>query len=214
MHGRRNSKPGANAMRREVKAEGGRAALCTEACMIHPETDQPVANVASLYDEGDIINHRHMTDNVHRWGALAGVELCHAGGLSNGLSTRYVSPAAHQFATPWIPQAYTYEAEESDFLRIIRMYAEAARRAIDAGFDILYVHGTHGARPAQMLSPFHNRRRERWGGLFEPGSVLGGGFGSRPLRRGRPLRCRQPVLDRPAVGSKVPAERTRSGRHH
>ena len=32
--------PGANAIHREVKAEGGWAGLCTEACMIHPETDQ------------------------------------------------------------------------------------------------------------------------------------------------------------------------------
>ena len=42
-----SSRPGANAMHREVKAEGGWAALCTEACMIHPETDQPVATVST-----------------------------------------------------------------------------------------------------------------------------------------------------------------------
>jgi len=154
-------------MHREVKAEGGWAALCTESCMIDPETDQPVAMVSTLYDRDDIINHRHMTDSVHKWGALAGVELCHAGGLANALSTRAVSPAAHQFATPWIPQAHTYEAEDGDFLRTITKYAEAARRAIDAGFDILYIHGTHGALPVQMLSPFHNRRTDRWGGSFE-----------------------------------------------
>ena len=162
-----SSRPGASAMHREVKAEGGWAALCTESCMIHPETDQPVATVSTLYDRGDVINHRHMTDSVHKWGALAGVELCHAGGLANALTTRCVSPAAHQFGTPWIPQVHTYEAEDSDFLRIISMYAEAAGRAIDAGFDILYIHGTHGALPVQMLSPFHNRRTDRWGGSFE-----------------------------------------------
>lgn len=162
-----STRPGANAMHREVKAEGGWAALCTESCMIHPETDQPVATVSTLYDQADVINHRHMTDSVHRWGALAGVELCHAGGLANALSTRYVAPAAHQFATPWIPQAHTYEAEDADLLRIIKMYGEAARRAIEAGFDILYIHGTHGALPVQMLSPHHNRRSDRWGGSFE-----------------------------------------------
>jgi dimethylamine/trimethylamine dehydrogenase len=162
-----SSRPGANAMHREVKAEGGWAALCTESCMIHPETDQPVATVSTLYDSADVINHRHMTDSVHKWGALAGVELCHAGGLANALSTRHVSAAAHQFATPWIPQAHTYEAEEADFLRIIGMYSDAAKRAVDAGFDILYIHGTHGALPVQMLSPHHNRRTDRWGGSFE-----------------------------------------------
>ena len=160
-------KPGANAAHRAVKAEGGWAALCTEACMIHPETDQPVANVTSLYDEGDVINHRHMTEAVHEWGALAAVELCHAGGLSNALGSRYVSAAAYQFATPWMPQTYTYEAEDSDLQRMVAMFGEAAKRAIDAGFDILYIHGTHGALPVQMLSRHLNRRGGRYGGDFK-----------------------------------------------
>ncbi len=162
-----SGRPGANAMHREVKAEGGWAALCTESCMIHAETDQPVADVSTLYDEADIINHRHMTDSVHKWGALAGVELCHAGGLSNALSSRAVSATAHQFVTPWIPAAHSYEAEDGDFLRLIDLYREAAKRAVQAGFDIVYVHGTHGALPVQMLSPYHNRRTDRWGGSFE-----------------------------------------------
>ena len=133
--------------------------------MIHPESDQPVAIVTSLLDQGDIINHRHMTDSVHKWDALAGVELCHAGGLSNNLGSRYVSAAAHQFATPWIPQVYTYEAEDADLSRIVTMFAEAARRAVDAN-RYLYVHGTHGALPVQMLSRHHNRRSGRYGGDF------------------------------------------------
>ena len=162
-----SSRPGTSARHREVKAEGDWAALCTESCMIHPDTDQPVADVSTLYDDDDVHNHRHMTESVHRWGALAGVELCHAGGLASGLASRHVTAAAHQFATPWMPQTYTYEAEDHDFLRIIGQYRAAAERAIDAGFDILHVHGTHGALPVQMLSRHHNRRTDRWGGSFE-----------------------------------------------
>lgn len=157
-------RPGADAAHREVKAEGGWAAICTEACMIHPETDQPVATVQTLMDEGDVINLRAMVDRVHRWDALVGVELCHAGGLSNNLNSRWVSPAMVAFPTPWMPQTYTYEAEEEDLGRIVGAFAEAARRAVDAGFDILYVHGTHGALPVQALSRHFNRRRDRYGG--------------------------------------------------
>ena len=162
-----SSRPGANAMHREVKAEGGWAALCTESCMIHPETDQPVATVSTLYDSADVINHRHMTDSVHKWGALAGVELCHAGGLANALSTRHVSPRRissprrgfHRL-TPTRPRKPT-SCGSSACIR------DAAKRAVDAGFDILHIHGTHGALPVQMLSPHHNRRTDRWGGSFE-----------------------------------------------
>jgi dimethylamine/trimethylamine dehydrogenase len=160
-------RPGANAAHREVKAEGGWAALCTEACMIHPETDQPVNNVTTLYDEGDVINHRHMVESVHRWGALAGIELCHAGGLANALDSRYVAPALYQLASPWMPQTYTYEADADDLRRIVRAFGGAARRAVDAGFDIVYVHGTHGALPVQALSRHFNRRTDGYGGSFE-----------------------------------------------
>ncbi len=160
-------RPGANAAHREVKAEGGWAALCTEACMIHPESDQPVAIVTSIWSQGDVINHRHMVDGVHKWGALAAIELCHAGGLANALDSRYVSPAMHQFASPWMPQTYTYEADEEDLKRIVRMFVEAGRRAVDAGFDIVYVHGTHGALPVQALSRHFNRRTDKYGGSFE-----------------------------------------------
>ena len=167
-------------MHREVKAEGGWAGSLHRS-LHDPSGNRPAGrHRRRLYDEGDVINHRHMTDSVHKWGALAGVEFCHAGGLSNDLGSRYVSPAAHQFATPWIPQVYTYEAEDCDLPRIVAMFAEAAKRAIDAGFDILYLHGTHGALPVQMLSRHHNRRTGRYGG---GSSRTGRGCGSRSSKR-------------------------------
>jgi len=85
--------PGANAAHREVKAEGGWAAICTEACSVHPESDQTTSTVATLWDAADVINHRAMVDAVHRWGALAGVELFHAGGLGDNLGMRYAATA-------------------------------------------------------------------------------------------------------------------------
>jgi dimethylamine/trimethylamine dehydrogenase len=108
-----------------------------------------------------------MVDGVHKWGALAAIELCHAGGLANALDSRYVAPAMHQFPTPWMPQTYTYEADAGDLARIVRCFGEAARRGIDAGFDILTVHGTHGALPVQALSRHFNRRTDGYGGSLE-----------------------------------------------
>ena len=160
-------RPGANAAHRAVKAEGGWGALNTEACCIHPDVDQTTSTVTTLWDEGDVINHRHMIDSVHAWDALAGVELAYVGGLLDNQGHRAVAAAAHQFPSPWIPQVYSYEADIEDFRRIHRMYLEAATRARDAGFDIIYVHGTHGAFPVQMLSRHFNRRTDAYGGSFE-----------------------------------------------
>ncbi len=159
--------PGANAAHREIKAEGGWAAVCTESCSVHPEVDQTVSTVQSLWDEGDVINHRHMTDSVHRWGALAGVELFHAGGLSDNLATRRVPTSYHQFQSPGMPATYGLEATTEDLERVVVMHVEAAKRAVQAGFDIIYIHGTHGTLPVQMLSRFLNRRSDKYGGSFE-----------------------------------------------
>src|SRR5262245_1381950 len=159
--------PHANVAHREVKAEGGWAAICTEACSVHPESDQTTSTVATLWDSGDVVNHRAMVEAVHRWGALAGVELFYAGGLRDNLGTRYVATAMHQFPSPWMPHAYTYAAEVADLRRIVAMHAEAARRAVEAGFDIVYLHGTHGTLPVQALSRHFNRRTDGYGGSLE-----------------------------------------------
>jgi dimethylamine/trimethylamine dehydrogenase len=159
-------KPGTNAGHRAVKAEGGWAAICTESCSIHPEVNQTLQTCTTLWDEGDVINHRYMTDEVHKWGALAGVELG-AGGVKDNLATRYVAAAFDRFPSASIPKVYTYAATPDDIRRIMQMYAEAAQRAIDAGFDILYVHAAAGVFPAHALSRHFNRRTDTYGGSFE-----------------------------------------------
>ena len=158
--------PGANAKHREMKAEGGWAAVCTESCSVHPEVDQSVSTVQTMWDEGDVINHRHMTDSVHKWGALAGVELFHAGGLSDNLQTRQVPTAYHQAQSPANPYVYGMRADTADLERVVEMHVEAAKKALQAGFDIIYVHGTHGTLPVQALSRHLNRRTDKYGGSF------------------------------------------------
>ena len=141
-----------------------------------------------------------MTDSVHKWGALAGVELCHAGGLANALSTRYVSPAAHQFATPWIPQA---------------LYLRGGRLRFPAASSSMYRRGGQPSHRCRLRHPLHPRHPRRPAGadavatsqpahrplgrfLREPGAVLGRSPRSRSRSGGRPMRRRQPVFDRPA----------------
>ena len=107
-----------------------------------------------------------MTDECHKWGALAGVELG-AGGVKDNLQSRYVAAAFDRFPSGGIPKVYTYAAREEDIRRVMQMYADAARRAIDAGFDILYIHGAAGVFPAHALSRHFNRRKDGYGGSFE-----------------------------------------------
>ena len=159
-------RPGSNAGHRAVKAEGGWGGICTESCSIHPEVNQTLSTNTTMWDEGDVINHRHMTDEVHKWGALAGVGLG-SGGVKDNLWSRYVAPAIDRFPSGGVPKTYTYPATEEDIARVMQMYEDAARRARDAGFDILYIHGAAGVFPVHALSRHFNRRTDGYGGSFE-----------------------------------------------
>jgi len=81
-------RPQTVAAMRETKAEGGWGVVCTEYCSIHPSSDDSPLPSASLWDEGDIRSHARMVENVHRHGALAGVELWHGGGSTANLYSR------------------------------------------------------------------------------------------------------------------------------
>ncbi len=110
---------------------------------------------------------RLMTEAVHAHGALAGVELWHGGAHANVRESRLPPLAPSQIANehvPWlVPQAMT----AADIRREQDAWVAAARRAVEAGFDIVYVYGSHSYLPTQFLSPRTNRRTDAYGGSFE-----------------------------------------------
>jgi 2,4-dienoyl-CoA reductase-like NADH-dependent reductase (Old Yellow Enzyme family) len=64
--------------------------------------------------------------------------------------------------------AETYRAmTEDEIWELIRAFGDGARRAREAGFDAVQLHGAHGYLPSQFLSPFTNRRTDLWGGSLE-----------------------------------------------
>ena len=78
-NGAGSHRPGAQAAFRAMKAEGGWGVVCVEYCAISPETDDTPHICVRLWDEGDVVNLRHMTESVHRHGALAGIQLWYGG---------------------------------------------------------------------------------------------------------------------------------------
>ena len=160
-------RPGTQAAFRGMKAEGGWCGICTEACSIDHQADTSPSVLASLWDEGDVINLRHMCDTLHKWGALAGVELWHMGAATANLETRAAPSSPTQSTSDWSIATYSHEADEYEIAELQDRYVEAAKRAVQAGFDIVYVYGSHGVLPVQFLSRFHNNRTDKYGGSFE-----------------------------------------------
>jgi dimethylamine/trimethylamine dehydrogenase len=158
-------KPGSQARYRATKAEGGWAAVCTEYCAVSPDSDETPFISARLWDDGDLRALALMCDEVHSHGALAGVELHHSGVHCPRREYRLPALAPSQLGSDYLlvtPKAM----EIADIRRVQTDWAAAARRAREAGFDIVYVYGAHSYLPMQFLSPFYNRRTDSYGGSF------------------------------------------------
>src|SRR5713226_2777570 len=87
-----SDKPGFQAAHRSLKAEGGWAGIYTEYCSIHPESDDTHRLSARIWDEGDVRNLRAMTDHIHKFGALAGVELWYGASHAPCMESRAAPP--------------------------------------------------------------------------------------------------------------------------
>jgi dimethylamine/trimethylamine dehydrogenase len=170
--GMTNAMPRMRAAFRETKAEGGWGVVCTGYVSIDPSSDDAPLPYATLWDDDDIRSHALMTEAVHRHGALAGIELWHGGGsVMNRLSR---IPSMSPSGTAWMPTHVNFMGHqrprrmtEPDIRALLRMQADAARRARSAGFDIVYVYAGMGYLPYEFLLPEWNQRTDDYGGSVE-----------------------------------------------
>ncbi|MEM7561544.1 MAG: FAD-dependent oxidoreductase [Pseudomonadota bacterium] len=162
-------RPQTMAAMRGVKAEGGWGVVCTEYCSIDAGSDEGSYPYASLRDDDDIRNLRLMTDAVHAHGALAGVELWYGGHTSANLETREVALDVGSFSNAQ-SQGFSGQSqimERSDIDRFREMYKSAAKRAMEAGFDIVYVYGNHYYLLHNFMNTALNHRDDEYGGSIE-----------------------------------------------
>ena len=162
-----HAKPQTVAAMRGMKAAGGWAVVNTEYCSIHPTSDDDPYAYCRLWTDDDIRDHALMTEAVHSHGALAGVELWHGGWLTrNRFSRLPVMAPGHTAAYPPDP-VQARAMDKQDIAEVRRWHRTAARRAVTAGFDIVYVYAGHGYLPAQFLSRRFNQRADEYGGSLE-----------------------------------------------
>jgi 2,4-dienoyl-CoA reductase-like NADH-dependent reductase (Old Yellow Enzyme family) len=139
-------------------------------------------NCAGIYLDEHVESHKRVVDIVHSLGGKIGIQIGHAGRkacmippfLPNGRDTAPVEqggwtdvfgPSEEIWDTKGYikPSALTVNQIED----LIEAFVAGARRANDAGYDVLELHGAHGYLIHQFLSPNSNHRTDRYGGSFE-----------------------------------------------
>src|SRR4029077_256590 len=151
---------------RGMKAEGGWGVVCTEYCSIPPTSAHQPYPFAALWDDGDVANLAAMAEQVHAHGALAGVELWHGGSYVPNLASRLPSIGVRSMPSREEP-VQSQRMDRSDIRAFRRWHLAAARRARQAGFDIVYVYPTHGYLMWELLSRSLNDRTDEYGGSLE-----------------------------------------------
>jgi dimethylamine/trimethylamine dehydrogenase len=162
-----SERPLSQAYFRAMKAEGGYAACCTEYCSISPESDDTHRVSARIWDDGDIRNLSIMCDMLHEHDALAACELWYGGPHAPCMESRCVPRGPSQIPSDFEYLTYAIEADKDDIRYLQQLYVDAAKRARTAGFDIVYVYGSHSYLPQQFLTPYYNKRTDEYGGSFE-----------------------------------------------
>jgi 2,4-dienoyl-CoA reductase-like NADH-dependent reductase (Old Yellow Enzyme family) len=135
---------------------------------------------AGLYRADQVPEYRRIARFLRGIGAVPAMQLGHAGGGGSGHSPREgrgpltAEDAANGFP-PWqtissspvavrASRAAPREMDRDDIATVIRAWATAAARTLEAEFDICEIHGAHGYLIQQFLSPLINRRTDGYGG--------------------------------------------------
>ena len=163
-------------------AMGGFGLVILEAAGVVPEGRISYGDLG-LWDDAHIERLAQITGFLKSQGAATGIQLAHAGRkASTPLAWRHGFDESEEEKprvgfeswTPVAPSAEIHaqrpgfsmprEMTTDDIAATIEAFADAARRADRAGFDLVEIHGAHGYLLSQFLSPLANHRTDRYGG--------------------------------------------------
>jgi len=141
------------------------------------------AGDVGIWDDAHVPGLRRIADFLRSEGAVAGIQLAHAGRKSRikrpwegfgpltdrdhevaEMSSDIIAPSALPAHEGWpVPREMSVE----DIDDVVRAWGAAAARADTCGFDVIEIHGAHGYLIHQFLSPQANQRNDGYGGDFD-----------------------------------------------
>jgi 2,4-dienoyl-CoA reductase-like NADH-dependent reductase (Old Yellow Enzyme family) len=136
---------------------------------------------------------RRLTDAIHAEGAAISAQIGHAGPVANSRTNKAKAYAPVRFFNP-LSMRFAKKASADDIDDITAAHANAARLAIESGFDAVEIHLGHNYLASAFLSPLINRRTDEFGGSLSNRAKVA---------RGLVRAVRQAVGDRIAVTAKL-----------
>lgn len=139
-----------------TRALGGVGLIIQEATGIMPNgriTDQDLG----IWDDHHVAGLKKIVEVIHEHGTVAGIQINHAGRKAK--VDHPIGPSAITYGGDYItPKEMTIQ----DIKDVVKAFGQAARRAHEAGYDLLEIHGAHGYLIFQFLSPLSNKRTDQY----------------------------------------------------
>lgn len=141
------------------RAVGGTGLIIIE--MTDVEPDGRISDYdLGLWSDEQVPAFRRIVDEVHKYGAKIGVQIGHAGRKAVDAK---VPVAPSSIAYPGKSYKQPRALDTNEVREMVIRFREAARRAVEAGFDTIEIHGAHGFLVHQFHSPLTNQRTDEYG---------------------------------------------------
>ncbi len=160
------------------RAVGGAGMVIVEASAVSPEGRITPGDLGIWKDE-HISKLRQIVEFVHSQGSAIAIQLAHAGRKASMSvpweKERLLSPAEDGWSDVIAPSAEAFASnyakpsslDKTGIRRVREAFVAAARRADQAGFDVIEIHGAHGYLLHEFFSPLSNARTDEYGGSFQ-----------------------------------------------
>lgn len=159
------------------RAVGGAAIVMQEATSVSAE-GRISPDDLGIYKDEHTGKLKQIVDFIHSQGAVAGIQLAHAGRKASHASPWKGNKQIHSADGGWLtvaPSAFPFSDNEEapaaldklGIQKVIEDFSVATQRALHAGYKIIEIHAAHGYLLHEFLSPLSNKRNDEYGGTLE-----------------------------------------------
>ena len=155
------------------RAQGGTGLIIVEATGIVPE-GRITNKCMGIWNDAQADSLKKIVNFIHEnTETKVGIQLAHAGRKASTWNGKQISleEGWETVAPSNIPygegERIPHELSVSEIKNLVKSFKDAAKRAIDAGFDVIEIHAAHGYLIHQFMSPLSNVRTDEYGGNFE-----------------------------------------------
>lgn len=136
--------------------------IITEHCYIHPQGKAHLGQLSIATDD-TISGFMKLTNTIHEEGVKVFAQISHAGTAAKSAVTGHAPAGPSAIFHPKQKQELPNEMTSEQIHEVTACFAQAARRAKEAGFDGVEIHSAHGYLLNQFFSPLYNHRTDEYG---------------------------------------------------